>query len=284
MKELKVTKIQNQILLYLGQFKYLTLSQLLKLGSGTTQYKYLWKQTSALVKRSRPLIEAVRFNTIDRIGRVEDIYYLTKYGAKVLADTSPNSPALLPKGRVVSAKDYTHKIRTLDFQIETYLYCRQSDLDLVKFLRYFDKTGNNRVDRNLSSLTKVKFKDGKSLIPDGLFVIEVDDFERLLLFELHLGKDSKRIFNQLIAHIDAMLSLKLHNAISYPTNRAYYVLVLFESTSVLESMIQRFKSTGDLYSKIHQYVLCKSFDQFDKENYTDNWKTILGESQNLSVR
>jgi len=284
MKELKVTKIQNQILLYLGQFKYLTLSQLLKLGSGTTQYKYLWKQASAMVKRSRPLIDAVRFNTIDRIGRVEDIYYLTKYGAKVLADTSPNSPALLPKGRVVSAKDYTHKIRTLDFQIDTYLYCKDSGLELVKFLRYFDKTGNNRVDKNLSSLTKVKFKDGKSLIPDGLFIIDVDDFERLLLFELHLGKDSKRIFNQLTAHIDAMLSLKLHNAISYPVNRAYYVLVLFESSAVLESMIKRFKLTGELYSKIHQYVLCKTFDQFDKENYTDNWKTILGESKNLSVR
>lgn len=277
--------LQTKVLRLLGTFKYLTLTQLLVLDVGTKHYKYLWKKVSELYKRRRPLVDRISYNAIDRVGRVEDFYYLTKYGVEFLNNLDNSTSVILaPKQKVQSTTTYHHRKLTLDFQIMIYKWMQSRNFTLNYFYRYFDKKGDNRSGSNLHSLTKLQIGQTSYIIPDALFSISENGFERLFLFELHIGNDGKRIVTQIDKHISALLSLKVHSQLGYPVQRAYYILVLFENKRTKELVISKYQVKSKKYKNIQQYILLADLAALNDEDSLFGFSSLLGKQLSIRVQ
>ena len=116
----RITMIQGNVLEALARYKFLTMSQMLKLDIGTTQYQYLAMQTKSLRDRGRPLIGCHNFHIPQpRKGRVESMYYLRPKGREALVFELdiPEEKIKMPIGKSVAYKDYLHRKYTIDYQI-----------------------------------------------------------------------------------------------------------------------------------------------------------------------
>ncbi len=281
----KITNIQGKVLISLARYKYLTLSQLLAIGVGTTQYKYLWKQVASMRDRKRALIERRSFNLEIRLGRVEDLYYLTKYGKNVLVDDFRllEKDIKIPIGKTIAYKDYHHRKTTIDFQISLYQWTEKNNYEIPYFNAYYDKKGNNRTDKNLTTLSKIDFGNGEYIIPDAVFKVMSETKERLFLFELHMGKDTLRLIKQIHKHAFALVKKFTHKQFKYDLEKSYTIFLLFEYQATKNAFIKRLVKTGVAFSQIEQFFLCKSLDDFAEGNFAEGWLTLFGKNSRVML-
>ena len=279
----KITNIQANVLEALAKYKFLTLSQMLQIGVGTTQYKYLWKQVASLRDRKRGLVDRRNFNTEDRLGRVEDMYFLTKHGASalILDLRFPEEEIRLPKGKTIANKDYYHRKFTLDFQIKTYQWAEGAGRFVPYFHTYFDKTGNNRTDKNLMTMTRIDFEGEDYIIPDAAFLLSSLEKERLFLFEMHNGSDTFRLLKQLHKHAFALVRKFTHKKFKYPNDKSYTTLLLFEREGTKKAFIQRLIKEGQAFTEVQNYFLCKSLEDLEIKPFDTGWLTIYGKKGEL---
>ena len=188
-----------------------------------------------------------------------------------------------PNGRIVTAKDYRHKVTTIDIQIELQKWIRRRKAEVLSYHRYFDKEGSNRKVRRMTSVNKVSFQNS-FIIPDSTMLAKEGGFERLYLIELHYGKDSKRIYNQINAHLQLLLSFRAHIKYDYPKDRAYFILIAFSEETTLHNSINRFKEQQAKYYDVDQFILCKSLTSINETNIEDEWLSILGNPHSLSIK
>lgn len=273
-----ITNIQGKVLESLAKFKFLTLTQMLEIGVGTGQYKYLWKQVASMRDRKRKLVDRKSFNTEERLGRVEDFYFLTSKGreALILDFRIAEEEIRMPVGNSIAYKDYHHRKSTIDFHLKLSLWAKNRGVELAFFTTYFDKEGNNRSDKNLSTLTKIDFGAGEYIIPDAVFKLQTEDRERLFLFEMHNGSDTMRLMKQLHKHAQALVMKHTHKKFGYDPMKSYTTLLLFETDTAKESFINRVVTTGEAFSKVQKFFLCKSVVALETQSFGENWKTIFG--------
>lgn len=281
-----ITSIQEHALLALGRYMYLTLSQLLELNIGTSQYTYLWKQMASLRDRKAPLINCTPFAIPQpRKGRVESLYSLSSFGKNILINDFgiPESQIRAPIGKQVAYKDYQHRKFTIDFHIALDQWCNQIGDQILLFETYFDKIGNNRTGKDLRAKTKVDLMMGSFIIPDAVFVLEGSMEPELFLFEMHNGKDTKRMLNQLHHHAEAMVSRAVHKQYGYDQDKRYHILYLFEFTSALEAAIDRAKADVS-FSMIQDFILLKSVEELKKYPFSEGWRTLYGKPATIFQR
>ncbi|MEL6943462.1 MAG: hypothetical protein AAFO82_12400 [Bacteroidota bacterium] len=283
-----ITNIHARILTKLARYRYLTLSQLLQIGVGTTQYKYLWKQAASLRDRKHPLVKCQRFSVSQTSKnqppkRVEDWYYLNEAGKRALLDElnydgqikMPISRASLPY------KDYQHRIRTINFQIKLDQWAEQNEVQVLFFDTYFDKEGNNRVDKNLRAKTRIALAQDDFFIPDGAFKIIKEDQERFFLMETYNGKDTSRTIHQLHKHALALTKRYTHQAYNLPSNKSYNIVLIFEYESHLKAVIERIQTKEPSFQIIQKYFRAKSLEQLENTNFFEHWSTLGGEEVSL---
>ena len=283
-----ITNIQEQVLTKLAHHKFLTLSQLLRLNVGTTQYKYLWKQVASLRDRPKPLIKAQRFSSTNPSAkgkppeRVEDLYYLSKEGEKALReDLVFEGHIKIPIGRRLAYKDYKHRKRVIDFQIFLDVWADTNGITIPFFDTYFEKTGNNRKDKNLRAKTRIDFGQDDFFIPDAAFQLANKDQQKLFLFEMYNGHDPKRTINQLHKHGVAMVNRYTHKAYDLPTNKAYYIVLLFEREGLKKSVIERIKKNQPAFNQIEKYFRLKCLDDLETDDFNKKWLTLHGTPSTL---
>lgn len=279
----KITSIQCNVLEALAKVKFMTLSQMLDFGVGTTQYKYLWKQVASLRDRKRSLIDRRSFNTAERLGRVEDLYFLTKRGRQVLIyDLQvPEEEIRMPIGKIIAYKDYHHRKSTIDFQIKLLQWAKANTFQIPLFSAYYDKIGDNRSGKNLTTLTKIEFEGDQFFIPDALFLLQSTERERLFLFEMHNGHDTLRLLKQLHKHAHALVGRYTHRKLNYDSQKSYSIILLFEHTSTKQAFIKRLIKKGAAFRDIQQFFLCKSMEEMNQGDFDLGWQTIFGEEKNL---
>lgn len=281
----RITNIQGKVLENLGKYKFLTLSQLLELNVGTTQYRYLWKQVASLRDRNKPLVACKSFNTEDRLGRVEDMYYLTKEGKEslILDLHVPAEEIRMPLGRTIAYKDYYHRKYTIDFQILLSKWVMENGFTVPFFHTYFDKSGNNRTAKDLRAKTKVEFGDGGYIIPDAAFQVDAPDKERFFFFEMHNGRDTKRLLAQLHNHARGLVEMHTHKTYDLNPEKAYHTLFVFEHESIKNAFIHRLLKEGHAFQQIQQFFLCKSLEDLKEASFESGWVTIYGEPIELTM-
>lgn len=273
-----ITPIQENILKSLAKYMYLTLRQILNLDVGTAQYTYLWKQMASLRDRRRPLVNCTSFSTPQpKKGRVESVYSLSSFGKRVLIEEFDltEDEIRAPSGRSFAYRDYFHRRYTIDFHIALEQWANANKLSIPLFETYFDKVGNNRTSGNLRSKTKIEISDSYFIIPDATFLIDGRRESELFLFEMHNGKDTKRMLKQIHQHAQAMVSRAVHKQYHYDTDKRYRVLILFELKNTMEAFIKR-ASQEKVFRLIQEYFLLKSLEELNTTPIEKNWKTLWG--------
>jgi hypothetical protein len=133
------------------------------------------------------------------------------------------------------------------------------------FERYFDKVGSAKA-KNLHSTIKLSFSDGGFFIPDAMGCYELKGEERIFIFEIYNGHNTKRVIKQLFKHKtslqEGLPSQKLEKKI------ASRVMVLYESNEAMLSSISafreetRFDGFRDYYLFNHLEALKANFDSW----------------------
>lgn len=253
---LTITEVQTRILEALHRYKFLTNSQMAQLDIGNLQFiRTSTKKLSSLPSTKKPFVGVIKFPITARSGRIENAFYLTEYGAEVLADILSIDYEELDFQKVTSVyhRDYWHRKYTIDFHIWLTQALENSEkVEIGVFDRYFDKTGANRKKGQkhgtLRAKTRVDFPgEDLYIIPDVNFTIEskTDSEKRALFcFEMTNGRNTKRILNQIYKHTFAMQ----HGAMAekYGVPRSDYIcLFLFSELGLMEAVRERFYEVPD---------------------------------------
>ncbi len=272
-----INNVQTQILLAVARYKYLTVSQLMKIYVGTGNIPYLRKQLKALIDSKKPLIECSVFaNFVPKKGRLENVYFLSKYGKRLLMEDlyMEEETIKIPIGKTTFTKDYFHRKNTIDFQIALYQWSEKSKFEVLFFDTYFDKTGNNRTDKNLRAKTKIDLPDNNYLIPDANFLLNTAEGYKLFLFEMYNGKDTKRVLDQLRKHAQC---IELGSpSEKYNLEIGHGVVALFEFESIEKAVIDRLKNQS-YYEDVKDYFLFKNLNNLAVDTFFRDWKNVKGE-------
>jgi hypothetical protein len=278
-----LTESQITAIEYLANFKYLTSSQIVKMGLYRKR-GYLTNALKVLVDMKRPLLAKHNFNPIN--GKLESFYYLTKHGTKFLVEELEYSENQIkvPKGLTpIYLKDYHHRKLTIDFHINLRIWLESNNGDVGFFNYYFDKSGNNRSDNKSNrviALNKVILDKTNSFIPDVNTMFSVDEKEYLYLFEQHNGKDTKRLFEQLYVHINAIANGSVSK--KYNIKKAHRVVVVCEHESVKNSVIQRLQKESGI-EQYYSFFIFKTNAELEEDFY-HNWTLISGENSNFLLK
>jgi len=283
-----ITNIQGNILCQLARYKFLTLSQLLQLNVGTTQYKYLWKQMASLRDRKTPLVSQQRFSMVKRINnappqRIEDWYFLNTAGKRALEEElffegEINIPS---RKSNIANKDYFHRRHTIDFRIALDLWAIEKQVSVPFFDCYYDRALNRQQDKKIRAKTRIDFSDNDYFIPDGAFKIIHSQDERFCLMEMYQGNDLKRTITQLHKHGLAMTQRYTHKAYKLPSDKSYLVILIFEHQSLMNAVINRIKEEKEIFGGIAKYFRCKTLNSLSNAHFNIGWKTLLGQELNL---
>ncbi len=286
-----ITNIQARILESLAHYKFLSLSQLLQIGVGTTQYKYLHKQIASLRDRQTALVQKKSFVLMQpthsgsqKAVRAEDMYYLTKAGKKALLDDLyyPLDKELrLPLGQNISQKDYIHRKCTISFQIYLDQWAKQEGYEIPFFHTYFDKVGNNRIAKNLRAKTKITLEGEDYFIPDAAFKIKGNNLDKFFLFEMYNGRDTGRTLYQLHKHALALTKKYTHASYQLDPSKSYTTILVFRFDGLKNAFIKRVKEQGNTFAAIQKFFICKSMDELEQGDFSLNWTTLLGEQVQL---
>ena len=250
-----------KILEVLAIFKFISTSQLLTLN--------IAKSKPNLV---RPIKDLLFYNIIWKLTfgvdpkrwKLENIYYLKIKWVKFLQEDlwyeENNRTIKYPIWtNSLFFRDYFHRIYTIEFHIQLFIYLVQNNWTINTFDTYFDKIGSNRVDANLKAKTKLIFNDGTYFIPDAICLYEKQNKPHIFTFEIYRGNDTKRVLKQFNNHLKALnqgLPSKVFNK-----KIGSKVFVLFDTINAMNSVIQRFSTDSKF----------RNFDNLFIFNYLDNW-------------
>lgn len=265
---------EEDALTFLAQYKLLCSSQLTELGLYKNKGD-VTKLLKPMAERKKPLIGVIKFPTDPTIGKLEYIYYLTKFGEKVLLEDLdyPQEKIKVVKSKPISTKDYFHRLSTIDFHIGLNQWLQNSRGE-IKFLNYyFDKMGSFRdKDKKIREINKFYLKDGKSFIPDITVKFKVNNENFIFLFEQHNGKDTKRLLDQLHVHLLAIQEDVVST--KFKINKHNRVAVVCEEKSVKDSIIQRLQEINN-FNNFYDFFIFKTNDEL-KEDFFNNWTLING--------
>ena len=282
---------QERILRAIAKYKFQTPSHLLRLGVHTKRSN-VNASLSKLRDRGKPLIACMDGEVVSRRGRNENMYYLTEHGKRLLMDemrVDERDIKMLTAGSTKVSSDYWHRRDTINFMIMLDQWSEIAESEVVYFDTYFDKTGNNRRDKNLRARSKVDLPNGLHIIPDGIFMLELRDLSyKLFALEIHNGKDTKKLIKQLRKHVQALSSGSmadiaqgrcrdlLHDA-DFTFNKSWRVLVVFEHESIMKATIERMNAIP-LFQSFTQHFAFKTLDQLQVINLASDWVTCRGEA------
>lgn len=265
-----ITQVQGKILLALAQFKFLSNSQLYRLGIAK-ELTWIREKTREMAEGKKPLIGKISFGVHPKVGRLENMYYLTIHGQKVLIEDLGETPETIkiPTGTTLFYKDYTHRKNTIDFHIALSLCCEEESIELLFFDSYFDKIGN---EGKAGSVAKNKINIDKEdyIIPDAVFMLEKDQQQQLYLFEMYDGKDTKRTLQQLEKHIQALVLGS--PSVKYNFPKAHHIAALFEYESLENAVIERI-GYNPQYQNITKFFRLNSLERMKNEKC---WKDLHG--------
>ena len=239
-----------KILELLKRFKYLSSSQLIKLGVASSQpatsriLQRFFKNKDEVIKS--PLINKLTFQPHPTRGKLENLYCLNKRGALFLSEYLDKDLSEIEyvKGSGFFAKDYFHRVTQIDYHINLYLQSQKEGFTIDFFYNYFDKTGSNNSNSNqrLEAKTKIVYEDGSFFIPDGIYKITktISDGTKqqfYYILEIHKGNDTKRAIETIEKNIKALVDgciAKKHNY-----KYSHRVVMIFDSETIKISVLKR---------------------------------------------
>ena len=253
-----------KILELLKRFKYLSSSQLIKLGVASSQpatsriLQRFFKNKDGVIKS--PLINKLTFQPHPTRGKLENLYCLNKRGALFLSEYLDKDLSEIEyvKGSGFFAKDYFHRVTQIDYHINLYLQSQKEGFTIDFFYNYFDKTGSNNSNSNqrLEAKTKIIYEDGSFFIPDGIYQItkQLDNKQTqnyLFVLEVHKGNDAKRAVETIEKNIKCLVDGSLSKKFGY--GYSHKVVVVLDDEKIKKAVLKRL-CRFEWWGKFKEYI------------------------------
>lgn len=262
------TPAQTKILEALARYKFLTSSQMIRLGISNRRSN-LSVMLKPLKETKRAFIGEMQFAFIPTKGRLENFYYLKPSGKKALIEGGllAEEDIKIPKGRtVLFTQDYFHRKYTIDCHISCDLSAKKKDSTVVFFDRYFDKTGNNRNTANLQARTKIALT-GDYIIADGTCLLEKDDISRLFALELYNDTNVKRIVEQIEKHIQGIKNSSLCR--NYGLEKGHRLLAVFTHPQTKVAVMKKIE-----HPSMTNFLLFNDYEDV-VEDFFEGWVDLF---------
>lgn len=289
-----ITETQLRILERLNDYRFLTVPQMQRMGIANFP-QTINKALKSLREAGKPFIDYINFGTFPTIGRIPYVYYLTKYGAELLAEARQVDPEELtyPKGVKMFARDYFHRLQVVDFHIQARSFCEAFGATLDFFQTYFEHQGANHWGDphkpKREALNRIPITDKTALIPDAIFQI-TDPNGKAWLFvcEVYQGHDTKRAYKQLEKHLLAIQKGSINAVYDYA--RGIPVLVICETERAMNALMERVKNNA-LFNQTKNYFLFRTLSSIAfnsnstketfKQAFVLKWKVCTGQEKGL---
>lgn len=236
----KFNPTQSKIIEHLATYKFLTYSQMVRLGI-SKQKPYLSRKMKTLLLGK--YVGRLDFGVDPKQGKLESFFYLLPKAKSLLIERGWDKGQIkMPVGRSsFFSKDYYHRKGTIDIQIGVYQKAAQDGNEVLFFHTYYDKVGSAR-NSDLKALTSVSYGEEQYLIADAIFMLKKGDVLDLYAVEYHRGTDSKRMLNTIEQYGRVLAEGKL--SIKHGLKKNVKVLCVFEHPSCLEATKVRFMQDG----------------------------------------
>ena len=285
MKQLTVR--QHQVLEALAEYHYLMPAQMVRLGlskSTAAMRRTLQRfdfeltgENGRKVRNNKAAIGAVRAGVDRDSGRIARMYYLTRYGADLVAEGRQTDPELIfyPHGDTLALADVPHRRLAIDFRIELNSFAEKHGHAIEFYHHYFRTTGANRgteAGERLRKLTRIDFPERLAerykkpfFWPDGIFALRTGKKRILCLVEAYRGIDTGRVMQQLDWHVVALE----HGlpSLQYGFDTANKVLLVFEGESALAAVLHRLLARTDL-EDFRELIACSTIGRL-QANFQD---------------
>jgi len=253
--------MESYILEALAVFQYLTSRQLIRLLPSTS-LSSINRYLRNLKNADRPLIRALHFGFAPWKWPLAPVYCLTDRWAKRLTTklnyARENIKRPLSRSCFFAA-DYYHRIATIDFKISMFRYIQKQWYILNFYHCYFEREGSNHSHTWLLSKSKTALKeDDIQIIPDAIIGYTTPTWSELILFEQHMGNDSKRAIQQIMWHC-RLLSKWVVNK-KYGSKKNAQVYYVFENKSCMEAVKKRLQQVSG-FSEFEPYFWMKTMDE-----------------------
>ena len=279
---MRITQQQQSVLEALAEFRYLTIPQMVTMGIAKHSDS-LRKNMNRLIHTHRKTVKFHDFGWIPQQGKLPYVYYLTGYGADVLAEQLKIDPDSIeyPKGGIQFSRDYQHRLNFIDFHIAFKRWAQQHHKETEFFYSYFDKIGSQRKG-NVRSTAKTQVHlertvytnlESKPFIPDGLTRYQDGEKSRLVAIEIHNGVHSQRITQQLLEHLEAIEQSLFTGKFNH-TGGASFVLSVHENQSTLDSVKQRLLERSEFEAFLPLFLFNRQ-DQA-KADFAKGWTLADG--------
>ncbi|WP_052600202.1 replication-relaxation family protein [Aureispira sp. CCB-QB1] len=233
----KFNATHSSIIEKLAKFKFLTYSQMVKLGVSKSK-AYIGRNMQLLL--TKKYVGRLDFGVHPSKGKLESFFYLLPKSKALLVDEWDweESKIRMPIGRSsFFSKDYEHRKGVIDYHIRIYQETQSKNQSIVFFDTYFDKVGAAK-QKNLKALTNIHYGEGDYLIADAIFMVKDGEELDLYALEYHRGTDTKRMLRTIEEYgrvlADGSLSIK------HGLRKNAKVVCLFENESCLEATKSRF--------------------------------------------
>jgi len=222
---------QMAVLQHLATYRYLTTNHMQRLKVSSSR-RYIYRLLKDMLERKKPLIGALDFGAIPTIGRLHNIYYLTAYGANIVAEANKGAEVEYPKKVKVFGHDYWHRINCVDYHINVNLWAEENGATVNYFDTYYDR-GKIGAEGNIYPRTRIAWEAGK-IVPDVIFSIstpEEGDKERLFVLEMHNGPDASRLVKQLKTYTSVLSRGTIEATYNYGSSPR--LLLVFDTPATL---------------------------------------------------
>lgn len=251
-----ISGMQEKILRELSTYKFLTVSQMLKLKVGTRNRIY--ENIQKLIEYG--FVKFADYKALLRYGhQLERFHFLTPKGANLLVSNTPNyhlDNVRFPKSNTtLFTHDYFHRFSSINTHISFRKWCKDYNMSLKRYEDYFDVVGSRKKHSTepMKAITRIEFGNGYFLDPDGVAIYENNDKLKITLIETYNGKDTKRVVEQLRKH----LYIIKHGLASskYKIEAPTRVCCTFEDANARDAVIKRINTDAYFQFKDIEYYL-----------------------------
>ena len=222
----RLTVRQQQVLEALAEYHYLSPSQMVRVGLSTsvgamrrTLQRFAFElkgENGWKIRNKKAEIGAIRAGVDRDSGRIARMYYLTKHGAELVAESRQTDPERIfyPRGDTLALADVPHRRLTIDFRIELNRFVEEQGHTVEFYHQYFRTSGANRgteAGGRLRKHTRIDFPEHLAeryqkpfFWPDGIFALRTGHKRILCLVEAYRGIDTGRVMRQLDWHVVAL--------------------------------------------------------------------------------
>jgi hypothetical protein len=258
-----ITLTKEKILRELAKYRFLTAKQIERLG--VCHY-----QTAIIALKSLREIgitENIDIGTIPKMGKVDNLHFLTTKGAKLLAENSELEEIQHPANKNnFFSSDFIHRINTLDCWIAFELWTQSKGYDVDFVDAYFLKNGSIK-GGGLQARTRLIFEDGTYYEPDLIArYYDNDGKGHLFVLELYNDISATRPLKSLKKNLKGLLDGSATE--KYEHGRGYRVLSVFNTGNVMENTIKRMQNDSN-FENMKPYFLFKTLGNIN--DFGERW-------------